>query len=330
MLVRVAALLAVSVALATSASASGAGRPLRIALVVQIGAHPETSDVSGLLYKGFIRAAHQPGVTGRVVEIGPSGDPSPAIELLVRQRFDVVVTPFFDRPAIASFAARHPRTTFLVPDGPGRDPSAPANELTTVFRPHEAAYLAGYLASLAADRRRGPHAVSAVGGFPEPQVSSLIAGFRAGALAADPHVKVLIGYSHDFVDPSKCAAVAREQIARGSSVVFDVAGACGYGALTTAKKLGVFGVGVDADQSSLGTFVLTSVLKREGAGIEKAVAAIHRHVFPTSGTLVFDYGDGGVSLGTISPRVPRALLRRLERVRAALAAGRIDVPASLR
>ncbi len=163
------------------------------------------------------------------------------------------------------------------------------------------------------------------------QVTSLIAGFRAGARAADPQIGVLIGYSQDFVDPAKCAAVAREQIARGASVVFAVAGQCGNGALTTAKRLGVWGVGVDADQSSLGPFILTSVLKHESFGVEQAIAAIHSGTFPLkSRALVFGYANGGVGLGKISPRVPRELLRRLRRVRAALAAGSIDVPSKLK
>ena len=330
MLVRVAAIFAVSVALASLSSASGAARPFRIALIVRIGAHPTTTDVGGLFYLGFIRAAHQPGVTGRVVEVGPSGDPGPALELLVRQRYDLIFPTFFYGHSLESFIARHPRTTFLIADGPGRSPKAPANELTTVFRPQEAAYLAGYLAALAADRRKAPHTVGAVGGWTIPQVTSLIAGFRAGARAADPQIRVLIGYSHDFADPVKCAAVAREQIARGASVVFNVAGDCGYGALMTAKQLGVWGVGVDADQSPLGDFILTSVLKHEGPGIMRAINAVRRHTFPSSGTLILDYRNGGVGLGKISPKVPRALIRRLERVRAALAAGRIVVPGSLK
>jgi basic membrane protein A and related proteins len=335
MVVRIAAWLAVGVAVCSCASAAGAGPPFRIGYVVQIGSGPQSRDYGGELYRGFIDAARQPGVSGRVVEVGPSGDANPALELLVRERYDVIVAaPSPVMPGVQlvePVATRHPGTLFLVPDAnaaPG--PSAPPNVLVTLFRGQEAAYLAGYLAALVADRGKGPHAVSAVGGFQIPQVDTLIAGFRAGARAADPRIRVLIGYSEDFVDPVKCDAVAREQIARGSTVVFDVAGSCGYGALMTAKRRGVWGVGVDADQSLLGPFVLTSVVKHEGFGLEKAIDAIRKHAFPRSGTLVLGYANGGVGLGKISPRVPKELLRRLGRVRAALAAGSIDVPATLK
>jgi basic membrane protein A len=335
MVVRLAALIAVGAALCACAAAAGGERTFRIGYAVQIGSSPAANDYNGQLYRGFISAAHEPGVSARVVEVGPSGDATPALELLVRERYDLVVAgPSPVLPGVRlvePVAVRHPRTLFLVPDANSRPgPTMPKNVLVTLFRGQEAAYLAGYLAALVADRGKAPHTVSAVGGFEIPQVKTLIAGFRAGARAADRRIRVLIGYSQDFVDPTKCEAVAREQIARGSAVVFNVAGSCGRGALMTAKRRGVWGVGVDSDQSSLGPFILTSVVKHEGYGLVKAIDAIRGGTFPKSGTLVLGYANGGVGLGRISPQVPMELLRRLRRVRVALAAGRIDVPGTLK
>ena len=45
-------------------------------------------------------------------------------------------------------------------------------------------------------------------------------------------------------------------------MVFNVAGICGLGTLRAAKRAGVWGVGVDTDQSGLGPHILTSVVKR--------------------------------------------------------------------
>jgi basic membrane protein A len=312
--------------LLASAPAADAAKPFRIGMVAGLGSEPNPYDVAGTTYEGFIRAADEPGVRGRVVDVPPSGDPTPAVSLLARQGYDVIVTPFLFGGIDAVYARRFPRTTFLAPDAGYRQRGTPRNVVVTVFRPQEAAYLAGYLAALMEQRRPGRHVVSAVGGVPEPQVDALLDGFRAGARAADPRVGVLTDYSHDFADPSKCAAVADEQITRGSGVVFDVAGSCGFGALTTAKRRGVWGVGVDADLSRLGPFILTSVLKNESVAMQVALRALRTNRFPRSGTLVFGYGNGGVALGRISPRVPPAVLRRLSRVRRALAAGRIAVP----
>ena len=59
-----------------------------------------------------------------------------------------------------------------------------------------------------------------------------------------------MGYSDDFTDASKCAAIARSQIARGAGTVFNVAGACGLGTLRAARRAGIWGIGVDSDQLS--------------------------------------------------------------------------------
>lgn len=329
---RAAAVLVVILALvATAAGADAKPRaPLRVGMVQLIGAHPGTENVGSSLYLGFVRTARLPGIEGRVVEISPSRDPLPALEFLVRQQYDVVVTPWWDLSwGEAALARKHPHTIFLVSDVPRRVTSDPPNLVVTIFRPQESAFLAGYLAALVESRAPRPHVVSAVGGLSIPVVDVFIAGFRAGARYADPSVKVLINYSFDFTDPSKCARVADEQIARGSGVVFNVAGACGAGALQEAKRKGVWGVGVDVDQSRLGPFVLTSVLKHVDLSIERAVTAIRDHRYPRNGALVFDEANGGVGIGTISPRVPDAFVVRMRTIEAAIRAGRLHVPSTL-
>ena len=97
-------------------------------------------------------------------------------------------------------------------------------------------------------------------------LTGFVAGFRAGARRASPGIKVLVDYSNDFVDTSKCAALASSQIAKGAGAVFDVAGECGLGALAAAKEGDVWGIGVDSDMSSLGPYILTSVVKRFDVG----------------------------------------------------------------
>ena len=54
----------------------------------------------------------------------------------------------------------------------------------------------------------------------------------------------------------------RTRSTAGAQVVFAVAGPCGLGALDAAKEADIWGVGVDVDQSYLGTYILTSAVKR--------------------------------------------------------------------
>ena len=94
---------------------------------------------------------------------------------------------------------------------------------------------AGYVAGLYA-KDNDIDTISSVGGQKIPPVDHYIAGYRAGAEAANEGIKVLNGYSQDFVDQGKCKELALSQIERGSKVVFQVAGQCGLGALDAAKQ----------------------------------------------------------------------------------------------
>ena len=136
--------------------------------------------------------------------------------------------------------------------------SKPTNVEGLLFEEQEAGYLAGYLAGPVRQGQQRHDDRRSVGGQKIPPVDHYIAGYQAGAKKADPGIKTLNGYSQDFVDQAKCKEIALNQIAKGSKVVFQVAGQCGLGALDAAKEKSVQGIGVDADQAYLGPHVLTS------------------------------------------------------------------------
>lgn len=196
----------------------------------------------------------------------------------------------------------------------------------TVIRPREAAYLAGWLAATMERRRPGPDVVGVVGGEAIPPVETFVIGYRAGARAASPGVRVLVGYSDNFTDPTRCAAIARRQIARGAGVVFDVAGGCGPRTLDAARRAGVWAIGVDADRAGLGPHILTSVVKRYDRSFARLIRQARSGRLPLGRTTVIGVRQGGAELGRISPRVPTAVLRDLAAVRRRLVSGDIRVP----
>ena len=66
-----------------------------------------------------------------------------------------------------------------------------------------------------------------------------------------------------------------------------------------------------------------------GCRIYKSVRALARGKLRTGSTAVWDLRNGGVGLGKISPSVPLAFRREIDRIRAQIIAGKIAVPSAL-
>jgi basic membrane protein A and related proteins len=307
------------------ALAADAGSQLKVGLIELAGGSSGPS-VQRSFHRGFVAAVRRLGLEGDVRVVAPGEDPLNEIAFFARQNYDLVVTGALS-PQIAetvdTAAVRYPQLRLLVLDlSHNALPHKPKNVQGLVFRAQGASYLAGYLAALMERRRPGRDMISSVGGFPVPPVVSLIAGYQAGAKRADRRIKTPNVYSDDFVAPAKCRSLALAQIANGSGVVFDVAGRCGEGALQAAKQKRVFGIGVDFDHAYLGSHILTSVVKRYDVVLYRALGAFRDGKLPTGGTTVVGLRHNEVALGKISPKVPRSFLRRIDRIRAEILAGR--------
>ena len=111
--------------------------------------------------------------------------------------------------------------------------------------------------------------------------------------------------------------------------MFDVAGVCGLGALDAAKREGVYGIGVDTDQSYLGKFILTSAVLNVNLAVYDLAKLIVRGRLRTGRNLTFDLRNNGVYLGKFSPKVRRPLRRQVTRLAARIRQEKIVVPAKL-
>ena len=143
---------------------------------------------------------------------------------------------------------------------------------------------------------------------------------------ANPQAKVLRGYSQDFVAQDKCKEVALDQIAKGSDVVFQVAGGCGLGALDAAKERKVWGIGVDADQAFLGPHVLTSALKRVDVAVFKVIESVVNDEFEGGGVTSFGLDADGVGLGKTSPNAPADAVNQTKAQVEKIVAGEVEIP----
>jgi len=300
-----------------------AGPSIRVGLVTDIGGLDDRS-FNFLANEGLERAQEQLGVDGRVVISRSNADYVPNLSSLAQQGYDVVIgVGFLMADAVETVARSFPDTDFAIIDfSQAAMPSKPKNVRGLLFKEQEAGYLVGYLAGLVAGESGGSNqTISSVGGQKIPPVDRYIAGYDAGAKAANARVTTLHAYSQDFVDQARCKEIALNQIARGSSIVFQVAGQCGLGALNAAKEQNILGIGVDADQAYLGDHVITSALKKVDVAVFQTIQAVQDGTFTGGEDTTFDVASGGVGLGEIAASVPATVVAKVKQVQERIAAG---------
>jgi basic membrane protein A and related proteins len=317
----------------TTTSAS-TGKQIRVGLM---------PDVSGLNDRGFNHLAFlgvkdakaRLGVQYRVFTTNSASDYLPSLTTFAQQGYDLTIAVGYSEiNALDAAALKFPNRKFAIVDVDQTTLNGkPKNVLGLLFREQEVGYLAGYLAGLEEKRRPGPDVVGSVGGTKQPPIDRFIAGYEAGARAADPGIKTIHSYANDptFADQAKCKDVALNQIAAGAGVVFQVAGGCGLGVIDAAKERGVWAIGVDADQAYIAPHaVLTSATKRVDVAVFKAIESVKNGTF-RGGNVTYGLKENGVGLGKINPRVPQADVARVAKIRRDIVDGKIkNIPTTVK
>ena len=304
-----------------------AGKAIKVGLVTDIGGLNDRG-FNQLANEGLPRAKEELGVDVRVITSDQNSDYVPNLSTLAQQKFDLIIANgFLMGEATATVAKRFPDAKLAIIDFPqAAMEGKPTNVQGLLFRENEAGYLVGYVAGLYG-KDNDVNTVSSVGGQKVPAVDNFIAGYEGGAKAADPQIKTLSGYSQDFVDQAKCTELALDQISRGSGVVFAVAGQCGLGAIDAAKERDVKAIGVDADQSYLGSHVITSAVKRVEVAVFDAAKAMQDDTFEGGTDRVFDLKSDGVGYGKLSSDVAE-YEPDIKSAQEKIAAGELDVPSA--
>jgi len=335
--VLVAALVAAIVGGTGSASPT-ATSPKKVGLVSDVGRFNDKSFNQSAL-DGLNRASRVLGVQKRAIESRQPSEYVPNLSSLARQGYDATIAVGFLLAADTNTVARQfPNSKFAIIDYSVKAPpftdaaknvTTPRNVRGLTFNTNENSFMIGCLAGLMTKAKGGAQVISAVGGIKLPTVDIFIAGYRAGAKYCNKRITVLISYSQDFVAQDKCKEIALNQIARGSQVIFQVAGGCGLGALDAAREKGRWGVGVDKDQSNLGRHILTSAVKRVDTSVFLTALAVKNGTYKGGVDAVFNLRNAGVAVGKISPRVPKKFITRMNALRPLIIKGKIKPPKTL-
>jgi basic membrane protein A and related proteins len=307
------------------------------ALVSDIGKFNDRSFNQSQL-EGLNRAKTELGIQTLPLQSNQVSDYIPNLTSAVRRKSDLVISAgFLLADATAKVAKKFPDTNFAITDFPveasplGDKNGKPLfkNVEGLTYAANESGCLVGNLAANMVKKQGGKQVIGAVGGLKIPPVDIWIAGYRFCAKLTNPKIKVLIGYSQDFVAADKCKTVAQNQISQGAQVLFQVAGGCGLGTLSAADAAGIWGIGVDKDQYNDAKRVLTSGVKRVDNGVFQAVQQVADGKFAGGTDLNFDLANGGMDVGKINPAVPQDLIDKMNELKQKIIDKKVKPPTAL-
>ena len=228
-----------------------------------------------------------------------------------------------------AFATQYPKIKFAITDDPVAAVGGLKNEQGITYATEQGGCLVGVLAAKMA-KSMGKKIIGVAGGQEIPPVDSYIAGYEFCAKKAVKGTKILVQYSNDFADVSKCSAIAQNEIGQGAEVIFQVAGPCGDGALKEASALHKWGIGVDANEYKVAKRILTSALKQTGVGVYKTVLSAAKGHFHGGKDFNFNLKNGGVGVATgkggMSPKVKPAWIKLMNQFKTKILKGKLKVP----
>ncbi len=342
----------------TTPTSGPAKAPVTVGIVTDIGGLND-GGFNQFSHNGYEKARAQYGFPDVVLQSTQISDTEYKNKLTAAaQQADMVIGIGFNmETAITAVAKQYPNKKFAIIDGCAVDasfncltPAQAPNVASLFFREQQAGCLVGAIAGqmevdgkAKAPKLLGKNTISAVGGQAIPPVIRYIAGYKYCAQKVDPGVKVVIGYSNNFTDPTKCSAIADKQTSINSAdILFQVAGGCGVGVLDSATKHNVYSIGVDADQSKDSTgavrpSVITSAIKRVDTAAYDIINMAEQQGTASTGPYTsfvqkpfeFDLSNDGVGFATPSSAVPQDAVMKATDFENQIKAGTLTPPTAI-
>lgn len=312
----------------TSCSDAAATRSLRVALVLagslKDGAQFDSCN------EGLVRARRELGVEAKVLECAYDPDNDLPYLVTASRNFDMVfvVGPEL-LPALEEVAPQFPKTDYVYVDAlPGQIDNDKTSGISSVaFRTEEASYLAGILA---ANYGRSS-CVGAILGKETPWTKRVFSGYEQGVRRVDPQMRILAYVVESWNDPERAREKALKLNARGASVILEASGKSREGVLKASEeaRLGVIVTTSLPLKKPLSRGVLAVLEKRCGLSVYELIKARKEGTFRRGHLYSYGIREGGVDLvwGSENSRrtLPRALLRKIGRIRDQIVAGTLIV-----
>ncbi len=243
----------------------------------------------------------------------------------------VIAVGFAYSGSVAKVAKEFPDVKFAIVD----DDAAKGDNITNLmFAEEQGSFLVGVAAAMKSEKGD----VGFVGGVDVPLIHKFEAGFKAGAKAVKPDIKIQSKYLTQppdfggFGDPAKGKTAAQGMYDAGADVVYQAAGGSGAGVFEAAKAANAMAIGVDSDQAALPAYadfkdvIITSMIKK----VDVAVFDFLKNYTTgavKSGPSVYDLKAGGVDYSTTGGKIDD-IKSKIDEYKQKIISGEITVPTS--
>ncbi len=303
-----------------------------LALVTDLGTIDDKSFNQGA-WEGLKKYADENGKTYKYYQPqeGTTDSYVETIGLAIEGGAKLVVCPgfLFEEP-IYNVQDQYPEVKFILLDGTPHnndysDFKTAANVMPILFQEDQAGYLAGYAAV-----KDGYTKLGFMGGMAVPAVVRFGYGFVQGAEAAALElgitgIDVKYHYTGSFDATPEAKAMAASWYESGTEVIFACGGAVGNSVMAAAEEKGTKVIGVDVDQSSESTSVITSAMKMLSVSVYDGVSAFYAGTFPGGETSTFTAANDGVGLPMATSKFNKFTQAEYDAVLAKLKANEITI-----
>ncbi len=320
-------------------------RSYEIAMITDAGDIDDESFNQGT-WEGIVEFADDRGISHEYYRPEEISDAAylNAISLAIDGGAEIIVTPgFLFEVAIYEAQDMYPDVKFILIDGQpndgdwgaegGPDFHTADNTVSIFFEEEESGFLAGYAAV-----KDGFADLGFMGGMAVPAVVRFGVGYVAGAYYAANEEGININfpdnryvYLGDF-DPSDThRAEAEGWYNAGTDIIFAAAGGAGSSVMRAAEDSDNWMIGVDIDQGTQSSAVLTSAMKALAVAVQTVLADHYDDdAFPGGEVLNLGAAEDGVGLPTAddSWRFSDFTIEDYETIFDLIASGAIVVPSN--
>ena len=306
---------------APAETSEASGGEFKVGLITDVGGVNDGS-FNQSSWEGLQRAMDELGIEANYLESATDADYVPNIETFVDEDYDLIISVgYMLADATKTAAEANPDCRFAIID----DASIDLDNVTCLmFRQEQASYLVGYVAGLMTESNN----IGFVIGMANETMNQFGYGYCAGAIDANPDIKIQQYNANSFADSATGKTNANSAITNGADIVFHAAGATGLGVIEACQEAGVYAVGVDSDQSSIApNTIITSAMKRVDNAVYDTVKALIEGTLE-SGIHTYDLSVGGVDIAPTQDLLPAEVISAVDEIKAKIISGEVTVPSN--